>query len=80
MIRTAFAVLFVVATAASAHANTAQTQQQTQAPRQTVFTIVECSGEIAAQATCDVREVSRGHADLAPRFIVPANNDRVVTA
>lgn len=80
MISTAFALFFVVASATAGHANGPATQQETSSAQQPAFRFMECFPKSDAQPVCGVREVRRGYADLAPRFIVPASKASVVTA
>lgn len=80
MIRTTFALFFVVASATAGHANGPSAQQEITSAQQPAYRTMECFPKTDGQPFCSVREVSRGHAVLAPRFIVPASQDRVLTA
>ena len=74
MIRTAFAVLFVVASASAALASPQS------APHTAPQTASECSTMSAEREQCGDRRVIRGYADLATRHIAAAAVDAIATA
>ena len=79
MIRTAFALLVVAASSVAAHANV-PAPYAVAAPQQHASNLADCSISTLLRSGCAERDVSRGHADLAPRYVVQANETPAATA
>ena len=78
MIRTALVLVLVVASTSFAQANVPPAGRTAVAVETSAT--AACTSLATRLGLCGERTVTRGHADLAPRHVVPANAEAVATA